>query len=159
MRDTDDTNDSDRTGALGDSGEASAVELLVEGMGHDVVAQHYPGAKPQGLDAVSLDPDGRLITTEVKTTAADVWRPPHTTENVADHQMDRVWTSRGLAEEGVEAPAIGDVFGDDDDQVGRQLVQIDVPSSSASVWEVADDGRVVGSTPLEMWNLDDFRDD
>lgn len=79
---------------LADRGEALVASLLVEAQEHSLVTQHTPGDRPQGVDIVTLAPDGRLVVTEVKSTAAKGYRAPQTKQNVRDHQLDAQWTSR-----------------------------------------------------------------
>lgn len=140
---------------LGDRGEALVVRILVEAEQHDLLYQHAPGERPQGVDVVTLDPGGRLVVTEVKTTAADRYRQPHTSRNVADHQLDPDWTSKNLTRTGhvaLGAEAIGPAA----DQVFRQLAQFDTVSGTVSFWDITHDGQRAGSSPREVWDASDF---
>lgn len=143
----------------GDEGEALAAKLLHDGMGHEILSQHTPDADPHGVDIESLTPEGGIMATEVKATTADAYRPPHTTENVHDHQMDPEWTARELREGGQTTLAEPADIGDGPGRIRRQLVQVDFPSRTASVWDIADNGHVAGGSPREIWNLADFDDE
>lgn len=142
---------------LGDRGEALVARLLVEAEEHSLVYQHTPGDPSQGLDIVTLTPDGRLLVTEVKSTAAKRYQGPHTSKNVRDHQLDVEWTSKNLAAIGLEvAPkAIGEAF----DQVSRQIAQFDAVSGTVTLWGVDSDGHRTGSTPEEIWDVQQFEGD
>ncbi len=142
---------------LGERGEALVARLLVEAKGNSVVYQHTPGERPQGVDLVTLSPDGRLVVTEVKATAADRYALPHTTQNVADHQLDTGWTSKNLSQTG--AVSVGpEAIGLAADQVSRQLAQFDAISGTISFWEITSDGHRAESVPLEVWDASDFGD-
>lgn len=140
---------------LGARGEALVAKFLVEAQQHALVFQHTPGERSQGVDIVTLAPDGRVIVTEVKATGADQYRAPHTTQNVKDHQLDATWTSRNLTKTGV-VPAGPDAVGASADQVDRQLAQVDYVSRTVSFWEIDDGGKRIGESPTEVWNLSDF---
>ena len=117
-------------GPLGDFGEALAVQILHDGMQHQILTQHTPGARPQGIDIESLSPTGQVVVTEVKTTQAQQYRPPKMTKNVADVQMDPSWVSKNLHADGqVDAGVVADghpaVGGDGGHRV-RALAQAQV---------------------------------
>ena len=117
--------------------------------------QHTPGDPPQGLDIVTLTPDGSLLVTEVKSTAAERYQEPHTTKNVRDHQLDVEWTSRNLTATGladVRAEAVGEAA----DQVSRQIAQFDAVSGTVTLWEVDSNGHRAGSAPVEIWDAQQF---
>jgi hypothetical protein len=128
------------------------AQLLVEAHGHALVYQHTPGERPQGVDVVTLDPSGRLVVTEVKSTGAELYQAPHTTQNVSDHQLDKDWTSKNLTETGLAYVGPEDV-GPSPDQVVRRIAQYDVVSGTVSFWDVADGGQRSGGSPIEVWDV------
>ena len=138
---------------LGERGEALVAQLLVEAQQHELVYQHTPGERPQGVDVVTLDPDGRLVVTEVKSTAAETYKMPHTTQNVGDHQLDQSWTSKNLTATGLVS-ATPDAVGPAADQVSRQIAQFDAASGTVSFWDVTDGGQRSGNSPTEVWDVD-----
>lgn len=144
------------SGPLGDYGEALAAVILNAGMKHEILTQHTPGARRQGIDIESLSPSGQVVVTEVKTTNARKHQRPKMTKNVADIQMEPSWMSKNLAADG-QTEAFPDQVGEAPDQVGRQVIQIDVPSGVATVHEVSDAGKV--GPAQEMWNTADFKSD
>lgn len=146
------------TQELGESGEALVARLLVEGMQHELVHQHTPGARPQGVDLVTLAPDGRLMVTEVKSTAAAGYRAPHTTQNVTDHQLDADWTSKNLSATGL-VDARPESVGDASDQVSRQIAQFDAVSGTVSFWEVDSGGQRSEMSPSEIHDVQPFEEE
>ncbi|WP_216916708.1 hypothetical protein [Nocardia noduli] len=143
--------------SLGDRGESLVTRLLVEAQQHSVIFQHTPGERSQGVDIVTLDPNGRLVVTEVKTTAAKEYRAPRTKQNVGDHQLDAVWTAKNLSETGLVTTG-PEAIGTEADQVVRQLAQFDVVSGTVSFWEVDESGQRSGSSPTEVWDASLFED-
>ena len=91
-----DHNDRNERRELGERSESVVAAFLRDVDGHEILTQHAPGDRPQGLDIESLGPDGRVYVTEVKGTAAADWRPPRTTRNVLDRQMSRTWVVGAL---------------------------------------------------------------
>lgn len=140
-------------GPLGDFGEALAVQILHDGMQHQILTQHTPGARPQGIDIESLSPTGQVVVTEVKTTQAQQYRPPKMTKNVADVQMDPSWVSKNLHADG-QVHASPEQVGQAPDQIARQVIQIDLPSGVASVHEVGEAGEV--GPAQETWETSPF---
>lgn len=140
----------------GDEGESLAARVLHDGMGHELLTQHTPGDKPQGPDLETLTPDGQVALTEVKS--GDHPGRPHMTHNVDDRQMDDAWAMRALSDGGQTDVADPAQLGDGDDQVMRQVMQIDLGGDTATLWDVDRDGKVTGDGPTEIWNLRDFRD-
>ncbi|MCY1674995.1 hypothetical protein OVA06_09780 [Pseudarthrobacter sp. SL88] len=106
---------------------------------------------------MTLDPEGRLVVTEVKATGANKHRAPNTTQNVADHQLDPQWTSKNLNQTG--HVSVGPVaVGPETDQVSRQLAQFDAVSGTLSFWDISPDGRRDGGDPAEVWDVHEIED-
>ncbi|NUR94408.1 MAG: hypothetical protein HOV67_04020 [Kribbellaceae bacterium] len=142
---------------LGDRGEALVARLMVEAQDHALVYQHTPGEPSQGVDIVTIDPNGRLVVTEVKSTAAKVYDRPKTRQNVRDHQLDADWTAKNLTRTGhvdIGPEAVGPAA----DQVIRQLAQFDAVSGTVTFWDVTSDGRRADTSPTEIWDSTDFED-
>ena len=153
-----DHNDRNERRELGERSESVVAAFLRDGDGHEILTQHTPGDRPQGLDIESLGPDGRVYVTEVKGTAAADWRPPRTTRNVLDQQMSRTWVVGALERDGQIRIDGRDQIGDGADQVGLRVAQVDERRGTLSVWEhVREDGRLdVSEGPDRVYDLDEL---
>ena len=158
--DHNDHNDRNERRELGERSESVVAAFLRDVDGHEILTQHTPGDRPQGLDIESLGPDGRVYVTEVKGTAAADWRPPRTTRNVLDRQMSRTWVVGALERDGQIRIDGRDQIGDGADQVGLRVAQVDERRGTLSVWEhVREDGRLdVSEGPDRVYSLDDLRE-
>ena len=157
--DHNDHNDRNERRELGESSESVVAAFLRDVDGHEILTQHTPGDRPQGLDIESLGPDGRVYVTEVKGTAAADWRPPRTTRNVLDRQMSRTWVVGALERDGQIRIDGRDQIGDGADQVGLRVVQVDERRGALSVWKVREDGRIdVSEGPDRVYDLDDLHE-
>lgn len=153
-----DHNDRNERRELGERSESVVAAFLRDVDGHEILTQHTPGDRPQGLDIESLGPDGRVYVTEVKGTAAADWRPPRTTRNVLDRQMSRTWVVGALERDGQIRIDGRDQIGDGADQVGLRVAQVDERRGTLSVWEhVREDGRLdVSEGPDRVYDLDEL---
>ena len=157
--DHNDHNDRNERRELGESSESVVAAFLRDVDGHEILTQHTPGDRPQGLDIESLGPDGRVYVTEVKGTAAADWRPPRTTRNVLDRQMSRTWVVGALERDGQIRIDGRDQIGDGADQVGLRVAQVDERRGTLSVWKVREDGRIdVSEGPDRVYDLDDLHE-
>ena len=157
--DHNDHNDRNERRELGERSESVVAAFLRDVDGHEILTQHTPGDRPQGLDIESLGPDGRVYVTEVKGTAAADWRPPRTTRNVLDRQMSRTWVVGALERDGQIRIDGRDQIGDGADQVGLRVVQVDERRGALSVWKVREDGRIdVSEGPDRVYDLDDLHE-
>lgn len=156
--DHNDHNDRNERRELGERSESVVAAFLRDVDGHEILTQHTPGDRPQGLDIESLGPDGRVYVTEVKGTAAADWRPPRTTRNVLDRQMSRTWVVGALERDGQIRIDGRDQIGDGADQVGLRVAQVDERRGTLSVWEhVREDGRLdVSEGPDRVYDLDEL---
>lgn len=156
--DHNDHNDRNERRELGERSESVVAAFLRDVDGHEILTQHTPGDRPQGLDIESLGPDGRVYVTEVKGTAAADWRPPRTTRNVLDQQMSRTWVVGALERDGQIRIDGRDQIGDGADQVGLRVAQVDERRGTLSVWEhVREDGRLdVSEGPDRVYDLDEL---
>ena len=155
-----DRNEYDERRELGERSESVAAALLRDVDDHEILTQHTPEDRPQGLDIESLGPDGRVYVTEVKGTAAADWRPPRMTRNALDQQMSSTWTADTLERDGQTRIDGPDRIGDGADQIGRRVIQVDERRGTLSVWEhVREDGRLdVSEGPDRVYSLDDLRE-
>ena len=158
--DHNDHNDRNERRELGERSESVVAAFLRDVDGHEILTQHTPGDRPQGLDIESLGPDGRVYVTEVKGTAAADWRPPRMTRNALDRQMSSTWTADTLERDGQTRIDGPDRIGDGADQIGRRVIQVDERRGTLSVWEhVREDGRLdVSEGPDRVYSLDDLRE-
>ena len=155
-----DRNEYDERRELGERSESVAAAFLRDVDDHEILTQHTPEDRPQGLDIESLGPDGRVYVTEVKGTAAAGWRPPRMTRNALDRQMSSTWTADTLERDGQTRIDGPDRIGDGADQIGRRVIQVDERRGTLSVWEhVREDGRLdVSEGPDRVYSLDDLRE-
>ena len=155
-----DRNEYDERRELGERSESVAAAFLRDVDDHEILTQHTPEDRPQGLDIESLGPDGRVYVTEVKGTAAADWRPPRMTRNALDQQMSSTWTADTLERDGQTRIDEHDQIGDGADQIGRRVIQVDERRGTLSVWEhVREDGRLdVSEGPDRVYSLDDLRE-
>lgn len=151
--DAEDHDEYDERHQLGERSESVAAAFLRDIDDHEILTQHTPGDRPQGLDIESLGPDGRVYVTEVKGTAAADWRPPRMTRNALDRQMSSTWVADTLERDGQTRI-------DEHDQIGRRVIQVDERRGTLSVWEhVREDGRLdVSEGPDRVYSLDDLRE-
>ena len=158
--DAEDHDEYDERHQLGERSESVAAAFLRDVDDHEVLTQHTPEDRPQGLDIESLGPDGRVYVTEVKGTAAADWRPPRMTRNALDQQMSSTWTADTLERDGQTRIDGPDRIGDGADQIGRRVIQVDERRGTLSVWEhVREDGRLdVSEGPDRVYSLDDLRE-
>ena len=155
-----DRNEYDERRELGERSESVAAAFLRDVDDHEILTQHTPEDRPQGLDIESLGPDGRVYVTEVKGTAAADWRPPRMTRNALDRQMSSTWVADTLERDGQTRIDEHDQIGDGADQIGRRVIQVDERRGTLSVWEhVREDGRLdVSEGPDRVYSLDDLRE-
>ena len=153
-----DHNDRNERRELGERSESVVAAFLRDVDGHEILTQHTPGDRPQGLDIESLGPDGRVYVTEVKGTAAADWRPPRMTRNALDRQMSSTWVADTLERDGQTRIDEHDQIGDGADQIGRRVIQVDERRGTLSVWEhVREDGRLdVSEGPDRVYDLDEL---
>ena len=158
--DHNDHNDRNERRELGERSESVVAAFLRDVDGHEILTQHTPGDRPQGLDIESLGPDGRVYVTEVKGTAAADWRPPRMTRNALDRQMSSTWVADTLERDGQTRIDGPDRIGDGADQIGRRVIQVDERRGTLSVWEhVREDDRLdVSEGPDRVYSLDDLRE-
>lgn len=158
--DAEDHDEYDERHQLGERLESVAAAFLRDIDDHEILTQHTPGDRPQGLDIESLGPDGRVYVTEVKGTAAADWRPPRMTRNALDRQMSSTWVADTLERDGQTRIDEHDQIGDGADQIGRRVIQVDERRGTLSVWEhVREDGRLdVSEGPDRVYSLDDLRE-
>ena len=156
--DAEDHDEYDERHQLGERSESVAAAFLRDIDDHEILTQHAPGDRPQGLDIESLGPDGRVYVTEVKGTAAADWRPPRMTRNALDRQMSSTWVADTLERDGQTRIDEHDQIGDGADQIGRRVIQVDERRGTLSVWEhVREDGRLdVSEGPDRVYDLDEF---
>ena len=153
-----DHNDRNERRELGERSESVVAAFLRDVDGHEILTQHTPGDRPQGLDIESLGPDGRVYVTEIKGTAAADWRPPRMTRNALDRQMSSTWVADTLERDGQTRIDEHDQIGDGADQIGRRVIQVDERRGTLSVWEhVREDGRLdVSEGPDRVYDLDEL---
>ena len=158
--DHNDHNDRNERRELGERSESVVAAFLRDVDGHEILTQHTPGDRPQGLDIESLGPDGRVYVTEIKGTAAADWRPPRMTRNALDRQMSSTWVADTLERDGQTRIDEHDQIGDGADQIGRRVIQVDERRGTLSVWEhVREDDRLdVSEGPDRVYSLDDLRE-
>ena len=156
--DAEDHDEYDERHQLGERSESVAAAFLRDIDDHEILTQHTPGDRPQGLDIESLGPDGRVYVTEVKGTAAADWRPPRMTRNALDRQMSSTWVADTLERDGQTRIDEHDQIGDGADQIGRRVIQVDERRGTLSVWEhVREDGRLdVSEGPDRVYDLDEL---
>ena len=156
--DHNDHNDRNERRELGERSESVVAAFLRDVDGHEILTQHTPGDRPQGLDIESLGPDGRVYVTEVKGTAAADWRPPRMTRNALDRQMSSTWVADTLERDGQTRIDEHDQIGDGADQIGRRVIQVDERRGTLSVWEhVREDGHLdVSEGPDRVYDLDEL---
>ena len=156
--DAEDHDEYDERHQLGERSESVAAAFLRDIDDHEILTQHTPGDRPQGLDIESLGPDGRVYVTEIKGTAAADWRPPRMTRNALDRQMSSTWVADTLERDGQTRIDEHDQIGDGADQIGRRVIQVDERRGTLSVWEhVREDGRLdVSEGPDRVYDLDEL---
>lgn len=137
---------------LGEHGEALTADFLVRGQGHELLTQHSPGDKPQGIDLETLTPEGRIQFTEVKTTEGRSTRP--TMASTADgRQGSDGWLATRTGDSSqvrLDGPA--------HEQADSRAVHVDLAGDTITTWDVSADGQVA-TTPSEIYAASDFTQD
>lgn len=140
------------TRELGERGEALAADFLTKVKGHELLTQHTPGDKPQGIDLETLRPDGVVQFTEVKATDGHAVRP-RMAQTADGRQQSDAWLQHRAGDSSqvaFEAPAEG--------QVAKQALLFDAKGDTLTLWKVGPDGAV-GRHPTEIYTASDFDED
>jgi hypothetical protein len=139
---------------VGDFSEAVAAGFLNLLLDYDLIFQHNPGDKPQGLDIAAINPsEGRLQTVEVKGTTLPNAGRPRTSKTKTGRQASAEWI-RSRSADGPVYVASTDAVGDGPDQIGSRLVHVNLTARTISLWRVDKNG-IVASTPDVMAPLDE----
>ena len=137
---------------IGERGEALAADFLVRVKDHELLTQHTPGDKPQGIDAETLRPDGTVQFSEAKATDGHSNRP-RMAATADGPQMSDTWLQPRAGDSsqvGFDGPAEG--------QVAKQAIHIDFGGDTLTVWDIDPQGRPE-SSPSEIYRASDLEDD
>lgn len=136
------------TGELGEATAAGLIELVRDG---HLTEQHTPVDAPQGIDLAYYDDhDEKVHVSEVKTIGWGDYHAPRMNETLAGRQASQDW----IADRADSLDLAPDDVGPEADQVGAEVIQIDIPGGSIGVFDVSADGTIA-SEPIEMYSLDD----
>jgi hypothetical protein len=138
----------------GELGEDLAAEFLVAVEGRDLLVHHGKGDAPQGIDLAATSAGDPVRVVEVKTIVHGDYHLPVTAMTRDGRQMDARWISERLDATGLNLSP-GDVV-DVRGPVSRELVQVDLVRGVLARFELSDDGSRQGSTPVEVWPLDEL---
>lgn len=141
----------------GEFGEA-VVDGFIEAVdgGHHL-DQHTPESKPQGIDAMYLsDTDDRVHVAEDKTIAWGDYHAPYMSRTVDGRQNDDNWVADRSRDTQLDIEP--DQVGHGDDQVGKEVFQVDLPSDTLARYSVEPDGSLESNAPDEIYALSDIID-
>jgi hypothetical protein len=138
--------------AYGDVAESGAARHIVETLGHELIHQNTTRGE-KGIDLVTLDPDGKLVVWEFKSSLGNdaLKSGPRMGSTKDGRQMSEGWIDARLEAAGLDVATTADVE--------TRAVKIDLRSGKAAIWQVDPESGARSRTghPVDIEDLLDLQ--